>query len=71
MNNPELLPCPFCGSDDVNLYVSRWSMEIYVQCNTCLCRGPEQVEGDIAILDWNNRAPMPLPAPPEVKSSHD
>lgn len=54
MQNNELLPCPFCGSNDVE--VGGFDVGVYVQCCICLCQGPEQVEEDVAINDWNSRA---------------
>ncbi len=47
---PELKPCPFCGSDDVELHGDAW-----VTCEDCgaetiYCETPEE-----AIGHWNKR----------------
>lgn len=57
MNEQELKPCPFCGSDD--LKVSNNKPEFWhhwVQCMTC--EGSMDAKGgtDKAIAKWNRRA---------------
>lgn len=47
-------PCPFCGSEDVEPRED-WQL-VYILCNTCLARGPEQIDTIVAIGDWNQRA---------------
>lgn len=49
----ELLPCPFCGSNEVylNSGVSR-----YIECSGCCAEGPWNDESDEqAITAWNTR----------------
>ena len=58
---PELKPCPFCGSTqpkvsndaDLHDHVPSW----YVLCSHCGCKGPEHLTLDDAIEAWNRRAP--------------
>ena len=44
----ELLPCPFCGSDDVQLeYARKAQFWVYwIECNGCGCEGPIEITGD-------------------------
>lgn len=50
----KLLPCPFCGSTDLE-----WGFTFpdYVLCNSCEAMGPESSdpEGIDARLAWNHR----------------
>ena len=52
---PPLKPCPFCGSD--NLDIERGALH-YVKCKDCITLGPSNSgETDIsAIAAWNNRS---------------
>lgn len=61
MSNPELKPCPFCGSTDITYYSdmredSSRAMVGYsrIECQGCLIK----VE-DTSIEDWNTRAEAP------------
>lgn len=39
----EILPCPFCGSDDLSFYSSNDNCGFqcaYISCNNCFCKGP-------------------------------
>lgn len=62
----ELLPCPFCGSDDIEPIFQEGSYGYsysfnYVQCNCCKARGGLVKDGDCmnnedkAIRNWNSR----------------
>ncbi len=56
----ELLPCPFCGSDDViieNHVDDIEMMHPYISCIGCGTYGPQTSKGDenIAIERWNKR----------------
>ena len=42
-----LLPCPFCGSSDLELY------EDTVRCIDCSALGPEATDPDQATALWN------------------
>jgi Lar family restriction alleviation protein len=50
------LPCPHCGSDDVDVVVDRDPIAIAVRCNECSATGPHSL-GDPpnAIFAWNQR----------------
>lgn len=61
MDNPELLPCPFCGG--TNLHKSRRfdGAEIFrVGCNGCTAVVEDYLK-DAAIAAWNNRARRAAP----------
>jgi len=53
----ELLYCPFCGSDQVNLHVD---FVCWVACDNCEAAGPptetHRDDGKVAIELWNKRA---------------
>ena len=65
MNNPKLLPCPFCGgkAELMTHYDLDPDIEI-VACTKCGARGPEYVhDGEmlivnpgLAVVTWNKRA---------------
>jgi Lar family restriction alleviation protein len=51
----ELLPCPFCGSDDVESYLGRGSA--FIRCDDgCGAEGPHCDSEPCAIERWNTRA---------------
>lgn len=54
-DNPELLPCPFCGNQDaVELQkTARGMMRVY--CDNCGGSGYETDDRAIAIEFWNRR----------------
>ena len=53
---PELLPCPFCGADDVVVAVVELEGgEWWTRCN-CGVTGPELATKQLAIDAWNRRA---------------
>lgn len=57
MESPELKPCPFCGSKEVEVYrpeAAAWSAVI--TCNACMAWGPEAKENEDAAERWNSRA---------------
>lgn len=59
----ELLPCPFCGSEDVGIVEiidSEGDMSIAVGCHSCLCNGTPHIPlmddaRPAAISSWNHR----------------
>ena len=70
-NESELKPCPFCGSDDVEIVRQDWeedetSHHNTVNCNHCgatvsfaVCectRGYESISADETVRMWNTRA---------------
>jgi hypothetical protein len=59
--NKALLPCPFCGGDNLTL-ISAERDEGYVHCGDCLAQGPftDQIGGWWKPKDkWNTRALSP------------
>lgn len=59
----ELLPCPFCGSEDVEpvSIEGNWgytSSKDYIKCNICGAQGGVVEDGELsdAIENWNMRA---------------
>ena len=48
-NDAGLLPCPFCGSDDLLVREALW-----INCRTCEAEGPN-FSGLDAITAWNIR----------------
>jgi Lar family restriction alleviation protein len=55
MDKIELRPCPFCGSEEVELayLINGWS----VLCSGCLALGSPQHDAETAIEAWNLRRP--------------
>ena len=58
----DLLPCPFCGSDDID-FEHNGEARCWMYCKTCLCDGPiaEMPKNDTkakinATEAWNKRA---------------
>lgn len=56
----DLKPCPFCGSNDVDI---RWYMPrrgngvlSFVLCYDCESSGPEKPTDEKAVEAWNRRA---------------
>lgn len=49
--------CPFCESDDVELY--EHCVYAQVRCRTCGARGPEERRDAAAAIDKWNAAPRP------------
>ncbi len=55
----KLKPCPFCGSDEVEItseiiYTERF----LIQCQNCCSQGPEERKKEIAIEKWNERVEL-------------
>ncbi|MDE8747557.1 Lar family restriction alleviation protein [Providencia stuartii] len=52
----KLLPCPFCGNDEVELNYSRWDGEdmFVIHCDCCGATQPEDYQ-DTAVRVWNQR----------------
>lgn len=61
---PALLPCPFCGSDDVAIHhattgyvptVYYPNNPGYVECARCGCRTSKRIYAKSAVENWNKR----------------
>ena len=53
----ELKPCPFCGSDDIDVtytYVDD-GLDYYAECTDCYCRGAWEPTAAKARAAWNTR----------------
>jgi len=48
----ELRPCPFCGSNFVNMNRVGW----WVVCENCGAEGPAKETREEALATWNRRA---------------
>jgi Lar family restriction alleviation protein len=62
-DNPELLPCPFCGGKELTTEGCLWYQVVY--CLTCEAEGPVAdalPNPENAIAAWNRRAPDPQSA---------
>lgn len=52
----KLLPCPFCGSTNVNLLIKEGPLFKWVACMDCNAQGPiEFGNEEKAISAWNRR----------------
>ena len=52
----KLKPCPFCGSDDLEIYIKGTGRRKYaVCCNTCDARGERTKIKEEAATAWNRR----------------
>nr|WP_314639795.1 Lar family restriction alleviation protein [uncultured Olsenella sp.] len=69
MVSDELLPCPFCGGEDVTVVSfgphahNDYESDAFVKCDRCGASGPEVREPvplgeaeDMALAAWNRRA---------------
>ena len=70
MSAPELKPCPFCGSKDVD---NELRLDRRVHCYGCRADGPEVPYAAAAAPTWNTRADLPptdaeVMAHPKVKA---
>jgi|SRR5882724_10344969 len=59
----ELLPCPFCGSQDLMLDSLGDSDDWFVSCNGCEIQQIANYTREIAIERWNKRATLSHPIP--------
>lgn len=53
----ECLPCPFCGSGNLGVYMGR---QTHITCGDCGADGPLVAEGQatLAVMHWNARMPQ-------------
>lgn len=52
----ELLPCPFCGGNDLELSQhDKSSLFVWVHCNSCGADGTPSEEGEESVNLWNTR----------------
>lgn len=59
----ELLPCPFCGSDDVERVMEMYDQHYaifnnYVICNNCNVSTPFSEDKEKVVCIWNKRTPQ-------------
>lgn len=60
-----VLPCPFCGSE--NIVISNWGLW-RVWCQACLGKSDDQLSQADAIRKWNTRPAPPVGRCGECKS---
>ena len=70
METPELKPCPFCGSDRVQI-LGRGSEPYYVNCKACDAEGPVEYNETAAVKSWNTRAEVKAEEKAEAKGIMD
>ena len=51
-----LEPCPFCGSNNVELVNGTHYDIAFVECGDCTAKGPVEEDEDDAVDNWNQRA---------------
>lgn len=54
-----LKPCPFCGSDDLDMYAGRYRDEYQIYCEECGGRVGFYKSREEAIEHWNRRSRKP------------
>jgi hypothetical protein len=64
---PELLPCPFCGDDEIMDFQDH--LENRVQCAMCNVSTDTHPSCEESHTAWNTRAKTPLPEEVEIVSS--
>jgi len=64
----KLLPCPFCGTENVELYRPVLSSAWAVHCDDCGFKGRTGYNVPDAITAWNTRAPADLRSALEVET---
>lgn len=63
-----VLPCPFCGSE--NIVISNWGL-CRVWCQVCLGKSDDQLSQADAIRKWNTRPAPPIGKCGECKYSRE
>lgn len=46
--------CPFCESDDIELFTQCEGKHHWVKCNNCDAEGPIKTTAVIAVVVWNS-----------------
>ena len=69
----KLKPCPFCGSEQVDIFDSWAEQEtkihwVNVECIDCGAQGASKKGNEAAIAAWNNRSTSLQKAYPEIFS---
>lgn len=49
-----LAPCPFCFEQS-DLHLDEGPKDYYVRCGCCQCLGPNGVDEESCIIQWNTR----------------
>lgn len=49
-----LLPCPFCG-EETKLFMHGVEGDFFLQCKTCTTTGPNGIDKECAVIQWNQR----------------
>ena len=53
--DPEILPCPFCGSSDVAIESGDNGKQWWVECRCCDAEGPlSELSELVAAASWND-----------------
>lgn len=50
----KLAPCPFCG-EKFELKLCEHPRDYYIQCLTCTTTGPNGVDAECSVIQWNRR----------------
>jgi Lar family restriction alleviation protein len=68
----EALPCPFCGESELEMNGPGGLFndpDCFIQCITCTTTGPNGVDFESAIIQWNEREVIESKAPSDPASA--
>ena len=63
MSEETILPCPFCGGQDIEVQVEKGCGKYQLWCNDCFCAGPLHLFRPSSIKYWNIRNSQKLGNP--------